>query len=82
MFCAALLEWFHMHFLFQLSKYKAGGDPKHFFDALAMSERDDRKDSFIQVLKSLINLAGNKDAIRWRPSLLGWRPLLLVTRNY
>ena len=22
---------------------EAGGDPKHFFDALAMSERDDRK---------------------------------------
>ena len=23
---------------------QAGGDPKHFFDALAMTERDDRKD--------------------------------------
>ena len=24
----------------------------------------------------------NKDATRWRPSLLGWRPLLLVARSY
>ena len=24
----------------------------------------------------------NKDAIRWRPSQVGWRPSLLVTRNY
>ena len=24
----------------------------------------------------------SKDAIRWRPSQAGWRPLLLVTRSY
>lgn len=28
-----------------LNLVKAGGDPKHFFDALAMSEREDRKAS-------------------------------------
>ena len=26
------------------SMFCAGGDPKHFFDALAMSEREDRKE--------------------------------------
>ena len=33
-------------------------------EAIATSNKDD---------------TSNKDAIRWRPSLLGWRPSLLIT---
>lgn len=48
---------------------KAGGDPKHFFDALAMSEREDRKAS---QNRKMIKMPSSSPELCWLAKEVSW----------
>lgn len=52
-----------------LNLVKAGGDPKHFFDALAMSEREDRKAS---QNRKMIKMPSSSPELCWLAKELNW----------
>lgn len=52
-----------------LNLVKAGGDPKHFFDALAMSEREDRKASQSH---KMIKMPSSSPELCWLAKELNW----------
>ena len=59
---------------------KAGGDPKHFSDALAMSEREDRKASQNRKMIKMPSSSQNYVDLQknWADALLKHLPQLIV----